>query len=84
MTLNPLHLLDTLLSDYASPKVRRGLHTLILLVLALVSMWFASGEDWREMLSALAVLIYAGANRANTPPLPEDDEDEWPGTEDNH
>lgn len=80
MQLNPLHLLDTLLHDYASPRVRRGIHTGILLVLSLFAIWQGVDGDWRQFIAALGVLLYAGANRANTAP-PEDvsgnlDEDE--------
>lgn len=77
MTLNPLNLLDSLLQDYASPKARRGVHTAILLVLSLVAVWFAAEKDWHEALTSLAVLAYAGANRANTaPPVTDSDLDD--------
>lgn len=79
MTLNPLHLLDSLLVDYASPKARRGIHTVILLALAIFALWQGAGGDWRETLAALAVLAYASANRANTaPPEGPDDNPEYP------
>ena len=65
--LNPLVLLDILLADWVSPKVRRGLHNLILFVVAIVAIWLAADGDWWQFLVALVGALYAASNRANTP-----------------
>lgn len=75
-TLNPFDLLDRLLNDYASPKARRTLHTIILLAVALVGIWLAAEGDWREAGLALLAALYAGANKANTPEVSHADVDE--------
>lgn len=64
--MNPFTLLDSILADYASPRVRRLIHTLILLACAGVTIWLGAEGDWREALLALAAALYAGANKANT------------------
>lgn len=69
VNLNPLELLDRLLVDYASPKARRTVHTVVLIVLALVAAWMAADGNIKEFFAALAVLAYASANRANTDPV---------------
>lgn len=66
-TLNPLDLLDSLLSDYLSPKARRALHTALVLVAVVVTIVLAAGGDWKAAVGSLVAAIYAGANRANTP-----------------
>jgi hypothetical protein len=77
--LNPFTLLDELLADYASPRLRRAVHTAILLVLAVVAIWMASEGDWKKFWTALGVAIYAAANKANTPPT-----DEWTNSAEFH
>lgn len=79
MTLNPLELLDRLLVDYASPKARRTVHTVIMLALTLVAAWMAVGGNLTEFLTSLAVLAYAGANRANTDPVDPGSYEDTPG-----
>ena len=75
--LNPLTLLDSLLADWVSPKVRNSIHTLILLVSACVALWLAVSGDWIEFVIALGGMGYAAQNRANTPTdTVEDYEDE--------
>lgn len=75
--MNPFSIIDGLLADYASPKVRRLLHTLLVLLVALVAIWQAAEGDWKKFGLALLAMIYAEANRANTPPTspfgPDDD-----------
>lgn len=66
MTINPLTLLDSILSDYASPKTRRLIHSLLLLGAVLVTLYLSVEGNWREAIVALAAAIYAGANKANT------------------
>lgn len=70
--LNPLVLLDILLADWVSPKVRRGLHNLILLIAAVVAIWLAADGDWWQFLIALFGSLYAASNRANTTPYDSD------------
>lgn len=69
--MNPMNYLDSILSDYASPRVRRLVHSILLLVVAVVTVVTAVDGDWEKALLSLAATIYAGANRANT--TPEDD-----------
>lgn len=64
--MNPFTLLDSLLADYASPRVRRLIHTLILLACTGVTIWLGAEGDWRSALLTLAAALYAGANKANT------------------
>lgn len=70
--MNPLHVLDRLMEDYASPKVRRTVHSLLLLVAFGVTTYLAFEGDWRQAALAAAAAIYTWANRANTEP-----EDNW-------
>lgn len=65
--MNPLTLLDTILGDWATPRVRRAVHNTILLVVVIAGIWLESKGDWKEALGALVAAIYAAANRANTP-----------------
>lgn len=74
MKFNPLALLDMLLADWASPKVRRLIHGLLTLALGLVALWLAMEGDWQEFLLALVAAVYAGANKANTPVSGNEDE----------
>mgnify|MGYP003601884544 FL=1 len=67
MNFNPLHVLDLILADWASPKVRRLIHNLIALGVSLVGIWLAANGDWLVALGALATAVYAASNRANTP-----------------
>lgn len=69
--MNPLDLLDSILSDWVSPRVRRLLHTLILIGAALASIWLASDGDWKDFTIAVVSVLYAASNRANTPAIPE-------------
>ena len=68
MTLktNPFDLLDRLLEDYLSPKARRTLHTVLLLVAVAVTSVLTFEGNWQEALIAAAAAIYSWANRANT------------------
>lgn len=67
MNLNPIALIDDLLTDWASPRIRRAVHTLITLLLALVAIWFAVDGDWVQFAIALGGMVYTEANRTNTP-----------------
>jgi len=69
--MNPITILDGLLEDYASPRTRRLIHAAIALAVTLFSIWQAVEGNWVEFVSALAVALYAGANKANTAPIPE-------------
>lgn len=79
--MNPLTLLDKILEDWASERVRRLVHGLLVLAAVIVTIVLAAGGDWREALAALVAAIYAGANHANTKPGGEHDPDsaqpEW-------
>lgn len=70
--LNPLDLLDNVLSEYASPGARRAIHAALMLVAALVTLYMAYEKDWMQALLALAATLYTGANKANTDPLVEE------------
>lgn len=65
--LNPLTILDQILGDWASPKVRRLVHSLIALIVALVAIYLAVDGDWVAFVIALGGTLYAVANKANTP-----------------
>lgn len=67
-TLNPIALINQILGDYASPKVRRLIHSLILLVAFVVTLWQASDGDWKKALGAGLLALYGAANQANTIP----------------
>jgi len=67
MNLNPFTMLDSLLEDYASPKVRRLIHTVILIGIAIVAIFLGADRDWQQFVIALGVALYAAMNKANTP-----------------
>lgn len=67
--MNPFDTLDNLLEDYAPAKVRRAVHSLLLLVAALVSIYLAVDGDWEQFALSLIATIYAAANKANTAPV---------------
>ena len=77
--MNPLHIIDSILSDYAAPRTRRTIHSLIFLLAILGGIWLAAEGNWLEAIAALIALVYAGANRANTPVSgnPEGGEPDW-------
>lgn len=72
MNANPFALLDGLLADWVSPKVRRIIHTILFLIATVITIVLAAGGDWREALLTLFVAFYTGANRANTLPSEDD------------
>jgi len=76
--MNPLYMLDAVLTDWLSPRGRRLVHALIVLVAAGVGIWQAADGDWKAVLVAVAGALYAAANKANTPvtDLAEPDEDD--------
>lgn len=78
---NPLHLLDAVLAEWASPKVRRTVHSILLLATAVLSIWLAVEQDWEAFLPALVATLYVGSNRANTPPADADEYDWSDGDE---
>jgi hypothetical protein len=65
--MNPLDLLDSILIDWASPRVRRLIHTLLLLGTALLTIWLSVDGDWKQALIALVAVLYTASNRSNTP-----------------
>jgi hypothetical protein len=67
-SLNPLHLIDSLLRDWASPRVRRLIHGLILLAVVVGGIWLAADGDWVKFAGALLAAFYAASNVANTDP----------------
>lgn len=67
MNMNPIEALDNLLADYASPKVRRLIHSLLFLGLAIAVAVLTFDGDWVKALVAAAGLVYAALNKANTP-----------------
>ena len=73
--LNPLTVLDQILADWASPRVRRTIHGLLALAASLVSIYLAAGGNWGEAAMSLAALLYAGSNHANTIDHPDNSDD---------
>ena len=73
--MNPIKIIDSILEDYASPRTRRTVHRLVVLLSLFVGIWLAAEGNWVEALTALAAMIYAEANRANTPAAP--DNGDW-------
>lgn len=67
--MNPFSLLDDLLSEWASPRVRRTIHGLLALALVGVGIWQAADGDWAVALGSLVASLYAEANRTNTPSI---------------
>lgn len=65
--MNPLALLDLILADWASPRVRRLVHALVLAGVALLTIVLSVDGDWKAALLAAATAVYAAANKANTP-----------------
>lgn len=68
MNANPVAIINQILGDYASPKVRRLVHSLILLAGLGVTIWQGADGDWKKALVAGAVALYGAANQANTIP----------------
>lgn len=66
--MNPLTIIDGILADWASPRVRRLVHALILLAGLVGSAWLAADGDWKAAAAALIAGLYGGANHANVPP----------------
>ena len=73
--MNPLTLIDSILEDWASPRVRRLIHGLLLLAATLAGLWLAADGDWIEALGALVAAMYVGSNHANTHDSPQEPED---------
>lgn len=67
--LNPLHLIDSILEDWVSARVRRTFHSVLLLAAIVVGIYFAFEGNWQEVIGALVAAVYAGSNRANTEPI---------------
>lgn len=67
-SINPITILDSILEDYASPRARRLIHSLILLAAAIISIYLAVDGDWKEFALTVGATVYAAANRANTDP----------------
>ena len=65
--MNPLTLLDSILADWASPRVRRTIHLTLLLIAALGTIWLSADGDWGKAVTALMATLYTGSNFANTP-----------------
>lgn len=70
--MNPINILDSILADYASPKVRRLVHSVLLLGLVIAIAVLSFDGDWLAALTASAAAVYAALNRANTPAAPLD------------
>jgi hypothetical protein len=63
---NPLEIIDQILSDWASPKVRRLVHGLIALAAVVTAIVLAADGDWVVAVIALIAAVYPAANKANT------------------
>lgn len=77
--MSPLTLIDALLTEWASPKVRRSIHALLSLALIVATVWVAAEGNWEVALGTLIATLYTEANRVNTP---EPDEDDDPSVDD--
>lgn len=64
--MNPIHAIDQLLGDWASPKVRRSLHSLVALVAFGITIWQGTDGDPKKAVVAGVVALYGAANKANT------------------
>ena len=65
--MNPLSALDSILTDWASPRVRRLVHSLLSLVAVGAAAVLAADGDWGKAVLALLAALYPTANHANTP-----------------
>lgn len=72
--LNPVKIIDALLAEWASAKVRRTIHLLLMLAFALVTLYLAAEGDWVEALIGLAGTAYTASNGANTPTVENEDD----------
>lgn len=68
MEKNPIKIIDAILADWTSPRVRRTLHGLLSLALIALAVWFGVEQDWREFVLAALAALYTESNRANTNP----------------
>lgn len=73
MSKNPLGVIDSVLEDWVSPRVRRTIHALLALAAVVAAIWVATEGNWGAFIGALVAAFYAESNRANTNPEPEDD-----------
>lgn len=79
-----LHLIDSILIDWVSPRVRRLIHTLLLIFTAALTIFLTADGNWEDGLVALIAAFYAASNRSNTPAitLPAGyDQEEFPETD---
>ncbi len=65
---NPLEILDRILQDWASPRVRRLVHGLLSLAAVVGAIILAADGDWVIAALALIAAVYPAANKANTTP----------------
>lgn len=70
--MHPFALLDTILKDWVSPRVRRLLHALLAVGLVVATAYYAADGDWKVALATLVAAAYAAANKANTTPESDD------------
>lgn len=80
--LNPLTLLDSVLADYASPRARRAIHSLILLAAVVLTIVLTAEGNWQAAVGSLIAAVYSAANQANTPAETLSDVDEEEDEED--
>lgn len=79
-TVNPMTYLDSILAEWASAKVRRTIHLMVLLIAVLVAIWMGVDGDWKQFVGAIVAAIYSASNAANT--APDDDEGDDDGDDD--
>lgn len=65
--MNPITIIDQVLADWASPRVRRLVHALILLAGIVGTTVLAANGDWKVAALTLLGGLYAAGNHANTP-----------------
>lgn len=63
----PFDLLDALLADWASPRVRRLVHALLTIIMFVATTYLAADGNWKTAIISMLMGIYTSANHANTP-----------------
>lgn len=67
--MNILDTLDSILMDWTSPRVRRLIHSVLLIFTTVLTVLLTVDGDWRDALIALVAVLYTASNRSNTPEI---------------
>lgn len=65
--MNLLDLIDSILIDWTSPRVRRLIHTTLLIFTIILTLFLTADGNWEDGLIALIAAFYTASNRSNTP-----------------